>query len=334
MAEDTIDETGNAKKLTDYKAKKDEAEISKTLPYGRWEGRVLVPGGGENNTHSLRNPHYLDEDGHGIPHEFIKQMMTFEMDESEIDTSNLIVGFCAALAHDMLYLLEESCKYESPQNSKKEAYKPKKQVLNELPLSLAFSIRPSRLKLGATISGTLSAGTSMQLVPQYTRNVRYLMFLRGIFKFVKQEAGKDGYVFRVIRDADRLLRRLGVTRVMSNAGMDSYCKEIDKDRDRTLLLPHRKKLKNWCKAKRDHRLQVEAYCNVLQNKNGEEIEIRHAGLIYGFWKKKPKDIEKNSKSRNGKGNCYHIPLYGALEDINKDVDDQLKELVEDFKKTK
>ena len=47
--------------------------------------------------------------------------------------------------------------------------------------------------------------------------------------------------------------------------------------------------KSGFRAKRDHRLQVEAYCNVLQKENGEEIKIRYAGLIYGFWEKKNED---------------------------------------------
>ena len=92
----------------------------------------------------------------------------------------MIVGFSNLLAKELLFSL--SIDRERLQ-----------QRLNQLPLGLSLSIRSSRLKLGAFIHGTRHAGSSMQLLPEYTRNIRCLTFLRGVFKFIKSKIPDSMY---------------------------------------------------------------------------------------------------------------------------------------------
>ena len=124
--------------------------------------------------------------------------------------------------------------------------KRKDELLAALPLVMGPTLRRSRLVLGAIVPGTRGAGGSVQMLPCYTRNLRPLVFLRGVLRDVlsRDVVDADTRVGRQLASADEALRRLGVTQAMRSPCLEAF----DSASDPTLVAggDRLNLLREWC----------------------------------------------------------------------------------------
>ncbi len=180
---------------------------------GYWYGYVAQPrdAGSDESVELLANPHF-----DGWDPALVREWLQLQNRERGMpEDRDALAAFVDYFAYSITAVLESASDADPSR---------KDELLAALPLTMGPSLRRSRLVLGAVVPGTRGAGGSVQMLPCYTRNLRPLVFLRGVLRDIlgRGIVPSEQRVGLQLTRADEALWRLGVTQAMRSPCLEAF----------------------------------------------------------------------------------------------------------------